>query len=287
MRKITMRKILVISTFIISCKFSFAQVEIKEDTLNVQKNDTIKKRYGKSKEIEIIKVDDKVIQINIDPVDSVTTKKEKFKTENHPHWAGFMMGMNILTTETQGYTFPTAKYWEIDPAKSFSYSINFAERKLNLYKNHIGITTGLGFTFNNYSFKQNFILSSTQDTLFAVSDPSNKYTKNKLKSTYFRVPLLLEFCRSEFDNGFYFSAGVIGGVRLSSKTKRTEKDLAGNIFKEKIKDDYNLNTFSLDALVKFGFDDFGVFAQYSLTPMFKENKTQTIYPFNFGVSFEF
>lgn len=282
-----MKKILLLTTLIISSQFSFAQEEIKSDTLTVHKCDTIKRKYGKNDGIEIIKVDDKVVQINIDPGDSTTSKKKKFKTENYPHWDGFMIGMNLLTTETQGYTFPSAKYWEIDPAKSISYSFNFAEKKLNLYKNHIGITTGLGITFNNYSFKQNFVLTSTQDTVFAVSDPNIQYTKNKLKSTYFRVPLLLEFCRSEFDSGLYFSAGVVGGVRLSSKTKRAGKDISGNSFKQKIKNDYNLNTFSLDALVKIGFDDFAVFAQYSLTPMFQENKTQTIYPFNFGVSFEF
>lgn len=282
-----MKKILLLFTLIITSQFSFAQEEVIGDTLNVQKSDTIKKRYGKSKEIEIVKVDDKVVQINIEPLDSIISDKKKYKTENYPHWSGFMMGMNLLTSETQSYTFPSAKYWEIDPAKSFSYSFNFAERKLNLYKNHIGITTGLGITFNNYSLKQNFILTSTQDTVFAVADPTIQYTKNKLKSTYFRVPLLLEFCRSEFDNGLYLAAGVVGGVRIGSKTKREGKDISGNSFKQKIKNDYNLNTFTLDALVKVGFDDFGVFAQYSLTPMFQANKTQRIYPFNFGITMDF
>ena len=279
-----MKKIILIGT-ILSIVSTFNAQEVTVDSISVQKSDTIRKTYGKHNAVEVVKVDDKVVQINIDPNDSIDEDK-KTKTENFPHWSGFMLGMNVLTNESQGVSFDNAEYWVIDPTRSFSYSFNFAERKINLFKNYIGLTTGLGITFNNYSFKNNYILSSNQDTVFAVTDPTIQYSKNKLKSTYFRVPLLLEVCTSEFEDGLYFSAGVVGGVRLGSKTKREGEDISGNSFKQKIKNDFNLSTFTLDAMVKVGFDGFGVFAQYSLTPMFQENKTQTIYPLNFGITLE-
>ena len=281
-----MKKIILTSALIIFSQFLFAQ-DVKSDSTFVSKSDTTTRTYGKNKPIEVIKVDDKIVQINIENKEISSDEKVKTKTENFAHWSSFMMGMNILTNETQGINFENADYWEIDPAKSFSFSFNFAEKKVNLFKNYVGLTTGLGITFNNYSFRNNYMLSSNADTVFAIIDPTIQYSKNKLKSTYFRVPLLLEICTSSFDKGAYFSAGVVGGVRLGSKVKREGKDISNNSFKQKIKSDYNLNTFTLDALIKFGFDDFGIFAQYSLTLMFQNNKTQTIYPLNFGVTLEF
>ena len=281
-----MKKIILTSALITFSQFLFAQ-DIKSDSTFVSKGDTTTRTYGKNKPIEVIKVDDKIVQINIENKEISSEEKVKTKTENFAHWSGFMMGMNILTNETQGINFENADYWEIDPAKSFSFSFNFAEKKVNLFKNYVGLTTGLGVTFNNYSFRNNYILTSDQDTTSAFIDPTLQYSKNKLKSTYFRVPLLLEICTSSFDKGAYFSAGVVGGVRLGSKVKREGEDVSNNSFQQKIKSDYNLNTFTLDALIKFGFDDFGIFAQYSLTPMFQNNKTQKIYPFNFGVTLEF
>ena len=281
-----MKKIILTSALITFSQFLFAQ-DIKSDSTFVSKGDTTTRTYGKNKPIEVIKVDDKIVQINIENKEISSEEKVKTKTENFAHWSGFMMGMNILTNETQGINFENADYWEIDPAKSFSFSFNFAEKKVNLFKNYVGLTTGLGVTFNNYSFRNNYILTSDQDTTSAFIDTTLQYSKNKLKSTYFRVPLLLEICTSSFDKGAYFSAGVVGGVRLGSKVKREGEDVSNNSFQQKIKSDYNLNTFTLDALIKFGFDDFGIFAQYSLTPMFQNNKTQKIYPFNFGVTLEF
>ena len=281
-----MKKIILTSALIIFSQFLFAQ-DVKSDSTFVSKSDTTTRTYGKNKPIEVIKVDDKIVQINIENKEISSDEKVKTKTENFAHWSSFMMGMNILTNETQGINFENADYWEIDPAKSFSFSFNFAEKKVNLLKNYVGLTTGLGVTFNNYSFRNNYILTSDQDTTSAFIDTTLQYSKNKLKSTYFRVPLLLEICTSSFDKGAYFSAGVVGGVRLGSKVKREGEDVSNNSFKQKIKSDYNLNTFTLDALIKFGFDDFGIFAQYSLTPMFQNNKTQTIYPLNFGVTLEF
>lgn len=281
-----MKKIILTSALITFSQFLFAQ-DIKSDSTFVSKGDTTSRTYGKNKPIEVIKVDDKIVQINIENKEISSDEKVKTKTENFAHWSGFMMGMNVLTNETQGINFENADYWEIDPAKSFSFSFNFAEKKVNLFKNYVGLTTGLGVTFNNYSFRNNYILTSDQDTTSAFIDTTLQYSKNKLKSTYFRVPLLLEICTSSFDKGAYFSAGVVGGVRLGSKVKREGEDVSNNSFKQKIKSDYNLNTFTLDALIKFGFDDFGIFAQYSLTPMFQNNKTQKIYPFNFGVTLEF
>ena len=84
----------------------------------------------------------------------------------------------------------------------------------------------------------------------------------------------------------YLAAGVVGGVRLTSKTKR-QGEFDGKEFKEKVKGRYNLNAFQLDAAVRLGYGDWGVFANYSLLPLFDQGTTVDIYPLTFGLSLNF
>jgi len=265
---------------------AFGQEEVTPEPTDslVIVSDTTVRRYGNR--VEIIKVNDSIKQVNIRNKSTCERNCKVDKYENEAHWAGFSVGMNFLTNETQGLSFPNAKYWEIDPARSYSYGLNIAEKKFRLIGKTVGITTGVGFTFNSYGFKNNYVLTTNQDSVFAVSDTLVNFTKNKLKATYLNIPLLLEFA-SKNEGGFYFATGVVGGLRLGSKTKREGKDQFGKSFDSKIKDDFYLNTLTLDATVRMGYDDFGIYANYSLTPMFVSGKTSTIYPFSVGVVFNF
>ncbi len=265
---------------------AFAQEEVTAEPTDssVIVSDTTVRNYGNR--IEIIKVNDSIKQVNIRNTSTCERNCKADKNENEAHWAGFTVGMNFLTNDVQGLSFPTAKYWEIDPASSYSYGLNFAEKKIRLIGNNVGITTGVGFTFNSYGFKNNYVLTTNQESVFAVADALVNYTKNKLKTSYLNIPLLLEFS-SKSGDGFYLTTGLIGGLRLGSKTKRVGKDQSGKSFDSKIKDDYFLNTLTLDATVRMGYDDFGIYANYSLTPLFRTGKATTIYPLSVGVIFNF
>ena len=73
------------------------------------------------------------------------------------------------------------------------------------------------------------------------------------------------------------------GYRLGSKTKQKYEE---NDKTQKVKDrnDYNLNDFRLNAVVRLGYGDFTVFASYSLTELFEDNKGPELYPFTVGIS---
>jgi hypothetical protein len=269
-----MRKIVYLALLFASSGV-LAQEEEKKDTTRVN-----------LKNIEIILIDHSDdISEEIDTIDAAPDEIEKNKYE--AHWAGIDMGFSMMTNGQFKTSFDNNPYWKNDPARSMTWNLNVLEHKFGIAHEYFGITTGLGFSFTQVAFRDNYVLNSTPDTLFAAIDTVIDYSKNKLKAAYLTVPLLLEFCTNEdSDKSFYFAAGVVGGVRLASKTKR-EGEIDGKEFQQKNKGVYGLNSFKLDGTVRLGYGSWGAFASYSLLPLLDVAKTVEVYPLTFGLSLNF
>lgn len=244
--------------------------------------DTTKMIVG-NKEIIIITHPDE--DFDLDFEDDEQLKK---KRKSDAHWAGVDLGFTILMNENFETDFAITPYWKNDPARSTAWNLNLLEHKFNFGTPFVGLTTGLGFSFTSVAFRDNYILNSSPDSLFAVIDTVNTYSKNKLKASYLKIPLLLEFNTStNSDKNFYLAVGVVGGVRMTSKVKRKGELIDGKEFEEKEKGTYSLNPFKLDAALRAGYRSFGVFANYSLLPLFESGKTVALYPLTFGLSVNF
>src|SRR5690606_31181090 len=78
--------------------------------------------------------------------------------------------------------------------------------------------------------------------------------------------------------------GVVGGLNIGALVK--DRYFITDVkYKNKIKDDYNINPFRLDAIVKLKITNFiGVFGRYSLTTVFEKGKTQEVYPLSIGIT---
>ena len=253
--------------------------------------DTMKLKFGKTQVLVISKPgeenedSDSNVKITVGSDDEDPPKKKSKKSE--AHWAGLDFGFSLLLDENRENNFSDHPYWKNDAAKSQVWNLNVFEHKFNFGTPYVGLTTGMGFSFTSVAFKDNYVIRSTPDSVYAVIDTATNYSKNKLKATYLTVPLMLEFNTSrDEDKSFYLAAGVVGGVRLASKTKR-QGEIDGKEFKEKVKAPFNLNPFKLDAAVRFGYADWGVFANYSLLPLFDQGKTIELYPLTFGLSLNF
>ena len=234
-----------------------------------------------------IRMKDKLILIVKDHDGDTIDAAPDHKTLKHfeAHWAGIEFGPTMLLNSGMKSSFPNDKHWENDPGKSFSWNLNFAEYKFKIYKNYIGLTTGLGLNWTQIGLKNNILNDS--DSLWVFKDTINDYKKNKLRAVYLTVPLMLEFCtNAESDKGFYLAAGVIGGVRLGSSTKQVIEEDKTKI-RTKTKGVYGLNAFRVDAAVKLGYKDIGVFANYNLLPLFDTDKTVGVYPLTFGLTVNF
>lgn len=218
-----------------------------------------------------------------DTIDAAPSEEELKAIE--AHWAGLEFGPTLLLNNDMKSSFPNDPQWENDPGKSFSWNLNIIEHKFPIYKNYVGITTGLGFNWTQIGLRQ-YRLNSTADSLWAYMDTVNNFKKNKLRAIYLTAPLMVEFCSDpEADGGFYLAAGVIGGVRIGSSVK-TVLDNDGET-KQKVRGTYGLNAFRLDAAVKMGYNDWGIFANYNVLPLFDTDKTAGVYPLTFGLSYNF
>jgi hypothetical protein len=223
-----------------------------------------------------------------DSLDAVEDEADRIKEmkRSDPHWAGLDFGATILTNGNYKSSFTGTDYWENDPAKSFHMNWNLAEKKLNFGTPYVGLTTGLGFNFTQIAFKKNYLIQDQDSIVTAYKDTVHSYAKNKLRATYVTIPLLLEFnTNHNSDDSWYLAAGFVGGVRVSSQTKRVYDD--GTKHKEKRKGTYGLEPFKLDAMVRAGHGDWGIFASYSVIPAFGGAKTAKVHPFNFGLTLNF
>jgi hypothetical protein len=143
--------------------------------------------------------------------------------------------------------------------------------------------TGLGFSFNSFALKNKTTLNADSSFTGYKYDSLASFSKNKLKESFITVPLLLELNTSHRDSrNFHIAAGVIGGLKLGSRTKQFYSE-DGHEFHQIRKDDYNLYPFKLDATVRVGYGQFTMFATYSLTPLFQEGKGPQLYPFTLGI----
>lgn len=220
---------------------------------------------------------------DMDPED-----RDKYKSKrSSPHWAGLDLGVMMLMDQNMDNKFIDNPYWENNTAKSHILNLNILEKKLNFGTPFVGLTTGIGVSFTSVGFRDNYLLTTTADSVYGVIDTVNIYSKNKLKATYLAVPLLLEINTSRRESrSVYLAAGVVGGVRIASKLKK-RGELDGKEFKQKEKGTYGLNTFKVDAAVRLGFGKVGAFANYSLLPLFDTDKTIEVYPLTFGLSMNF
>ena len=229
---------------------------------------------------------DTILVENKEDDDVKVKKKKKGSDDDLTYWSGFEFGPSILFNSNGGNTI-NSSYLQLDPAQSFSYNFNLFEKRIPFGTDHVGLVTGLGFTHARYGFKDNYSLVANADSTWGVLDTTKAFNKNQLRATYLNVPLLLQFNTSKNeDKNFHVAVGVIGGVRLSSKTVQ-KFDVLGKEAKNKQKGVYNLNPFQASATARVGYKDFGVFASYNLLPLFDKGAAEEVYPLTLGLSMHF
>lgn len=199
-------------------------------------------------------------------------------------WGGMDFGSTVLLNTQGKDEFSKQSFLENDPAKSFYISLNLLEHKFPIVKNYFGITTGIGFDWKKIGIKNNQLLNYNADSVWVTNDPKYVYTKNFLRATYLNIPLFFEFnTNNNPSKSWFFLVGVVGGMRLGSKFTQKMDDKTHHINNQFV-GDYALNPFKLDASIRLGYKNMGLFTSYALLPMFDAKRVQQAYPLTFGLS---
>jgi hypothetical protein len=201
------------------------------------------------------------------------------------NWAGIDIGVNgFLNADGDPDLGEELDYLDVNYAGSRSLSINFWEQKFRFVKDYVGLTTGAGLQWNNYRLKNDYTLANVNDSLIAFKDSSLNLNKNKFRTTWINIPLLLEFNTSPHrEKSFHIAAGVVGGLNVESMYKQKYKQ-DGERFKHSSKNDFNVDPIRIEGMVRLGYGSFNMFATVQLNELFEEGTGPEIYPFTVGLT---
>ncbi|NVO19087.1 MAG: DUF2807 domain-containing protein [Bacteroidetes bacterium] len=279
-------------------KVKSVSVDEDKDASEGTEEDTIVSRTDDNGNVEIKLRNNKIVVVTDDSVtvklgnntievddDGDVKLKHNKKQKFNGHWKGLELGVNGFLTPNNDFDY-ASEYSLLDQKyqKSINVNLNFFEQDINLIKNHLGLVTGLGLSWNNYRFDNDVRLTKGSDKLYLSRDTNNySFEKSKLVNTYLTLPLMLEFQTNPYSklNSMHVSAGVVGGWRIGTHAKYVYND--GSRQKDKDHSDFYMNPFKLDAIAKIGWGVINVYATYSLTPMFQKNKGPELYPFSVGI----
>jgi len=254
--------------------------ESKSGTGEETASDTTKFKLGKKKYMII---DDNVNEERL----KTKSKKDSIAAYNNKYenWQGIELGINVLLDYKNSLKAPAnGTFLELDYAKSIQFGLNLFEKDFHLYKNYINLVTGIGFDFNHYAFKNNITLNPDTSYLSATTDIID-YKKNKLNVSYLKIPLMLEINTGKNPkNNFHFAGGMEFAYRIHSVTKQ-KYDVGDKHYKNKTRDDYNLEPFRYSLVARIGYNNITIFANYGLNRLFQKDKGPQLYPFTVGVSF--
>jgi hypothetical protein len=242
----------------------------------------------------IIENNDERIVLN-DGKDSYTFEKElgndcndaETSGDGNSIWSGFGINANgFMNTNKEFASATELSFLTLDPAKSIGFQFNFAEKRFPIFKDYLGVVTGLGFQWNRYSIKGDYDFNVVNDTLVANATGIN-YTKNTLSSTYLQAPLLLQISTNKNANkAWNISAGIVGGLRIDARQiQKWEADDKKN--KDKTKDDFQFNPFQASLMATIGYGDWSLYATYGLSDVFNEGSAPKVRGVNAGILLSF
>ena len=260
-----------------------------------EKKDTTTFNLGSNTIIIISNKDDLQKIENNEPADTTdedsndSCKEARRKNHFDGHWGGFDIGLNGFLNRDNSFSLNSSdQYLNLNQAKSWNFSLNFAEFNIGIVKRYVGIVTGAGLQFNNYRFDKNITLVGDSTDLTYYTDTVLKFSKNKMVVTTLTIPLILEFQVpvNKGHNCVHLSAGIIGGLRIGTHTKQVF-EINGNTNKEKQREDFHLSPVSYALTGRFGYDGVSLFVNYSLSSLLKSNEGSEVYPWSAGLSFSF
>ena len=199
----------------------------------------------------------------------------------NPHWQGLEAGLNMLIDPFAAnvYTGPNESM-AIRPLRSWYFGFNLADIGIAFdRKKKVGMFTGIGLGWNNYSWKNHVAMTVEDGELINELLPDERPVKNsKFGLLYVQVPLMIEVRPTRH---LYIDFGVTGGIRVAAWSRIKFCDGENR----KTYSNYLTNLFKCDASLRIGGDNLGFFVSYALVPTFvKGRDAAKAHPLMLGLS---
>lgn len=225
---------------------------------------------------------------------------ESLQLNNFP-WFGFDgIRFGLLTTlDSKGKRYePDWRKDEKNGNGSTVIAFSLLNPSLELVKNRLRLSTGLGFSFEEISLNRNIRLIQSDKFDFQTGNFTETEYSN-LNTNYITVPLVFQYNgkftdqhrkKSQFakeKNIFHMSFGVVGGYLIGSNAFYKWKE-NGHSVKQRVAGNFGLNQFMANLYLEVGFTDgLSVFVESALVPKFSSGKGPEIYSNAFGIKLSF
>jgi hypothetical protein len=204
-----------------------------------------------------------------------------------PHWAG--IGWGFANISDQNYKLNNISGVSLKSESSNEFFINPIQKIMPLFRNNLGLTSGIGFDWHNYFLDMNTHLVDANGVTTLENAPAGTtYEYSRLRTFHITVPLLLEW-QPTFGNNhkFYMAAGAIGGVNTFASYRIRYKDANGNMIENVEGKGLNVAPLSLDFLGEIGYGSWTVYAKYSPFGIFQSAKGPNVRAVSFGAKLNF
>ncbi|MBK8502249.1 MAG: PorT family protein [Saprospiraceae bacterium] len=191
-------------------------------------------------------------------------------------------GFNALSASTTYRLENGIDPFELRLFKSTNLNLHLVQQRLSLAKRHLNLVYGLSLESHRYSFDNPVILlADTPEAKFQFFE-NRRFKKNRLASTYLTLPILFNIKSNPRYpyRSFHLSAGGYASLLLGANFKTKEK---GN--KDKIKDNYGLNTFRYGLRGEIGYGPLILYTTIDLNNLFEKDKDNgyKVTPFSIGL----
>jgi hypothetical protein len=221
------------------------------------------------------------------PIIKNLTHKKKVDRKMEAHWAG--IGWGFANISDLNYVLNNIDGVSLKSELSNEFYINLIEKILPIYRNNLGITSGLGMSWHNYFLDNNKHLLEVNDITGVYDAPVGvNYESSRLRVFQINVPLFLEWQPTFGKNHKLFvTAGIVGGINTSA-TYRV-KYLDSNSHKVNMVESKGLNIapLSLDYMAQIGYGAWSVYAKYSPFSMFQSEKGPDVRAVSLGATLNF
>ena len=279
------------------------QVKDQADPDNADGKDTIRLEL-RHKIIRIISTPRLADVLSADSLSEDLNDARRERRNTFTYWSGIELGINtFIASDGRIGDGPKAGPFLLDNLRSRWVAINFMEEKYEFGSHHAGFFWGLGLEFTGYHLSENVRLNYNGDSTWAVPSTEVQFTKNKLRQIGLRLPLMFEFNtkraplpsthaewvefhkRTGFDRkgNFHIAAGVVGSWYFDNMYKQ-KFEQGGEMKKIRDNGDYNLLPYRLAARAQIGIGSLNLFAEYGLTPLFKEGTAPKLTPLTIGLT---
>lgn len=217
---------------------------------------------------------------------SVPIKNTKNWKWNRGHWSGVTMNFNRLIGSLSSTSLPDDARWLDQSGKSIGLELNFID--VALYgRGCFGIISGFGMEVNN--FRLSNAIGIDKDPVTGVITPNetqyvdSNWKKTKITTSYFQIPLLVEFQfikNKHNEYSFFANFGVVGSICFESHYKIKSGDYG--ITKNHLGDSVPLLRYGYE--MNLGYGSVGIKAKYYPESIFSDGMGPEVSQFNIGIN---